>query len=742
MKIKKIHQLLWIFTLISLLLCSFTISGIASAATPNVVFVSENGSDSNSGTSESQALKSFQKVFDILDGKGGIIVVCGDVAITDGAISTTSTKRYDVPEQTGKLTITGKYNGVDYNGKLMLGAKNNGAKIILGFLSDTYIGDLEICYNCENKTGTSAEIWSGTRLEIGGNVKTSATGKKNKITIRTGLYGADCEEAWLTVLAGEWNYIQGGNSRKNVGTSHLTFGGTALAQYIQCGGTNTNVNVSKAEITGGSVAKALYVNGYGTSTKIAQMNTSNITISGGEITALFDARNVYSPVSGTVTLTFTGNGADHVNEIDMNRESMVAGHKEMIFNDTCNPVIQADLSSWDDVVIKNEGSVTFLTEYHAPAETLTIEAGCQALFNAALNDTVPQYAGAGTASLTYDISRTHPNYTESFVMALENPKKSDGTDTDKEQGMALWGNEIFVFQNGGLCKVYDLNTKESNPVSTFMLGSYNTGTPSSAYENHCNTVMFGENHYVDPQSGIINPIPLLYVRTGNDSGQDDVGYYNRLAIENIERNESNGVVTFSSSLLQTIIYSDYYDGTKTIDDYNSDHNTSYVPVAGFGSPMWLVDTENQALYILSAKYRTIYGAVGDTDTYPGYISTADNYYVITKFELPNLHDGSQIVLTPMDIIDQFTTSFTAFATQGGTLYDNKIIYTFGFGQIKELNPNKIVIFDLAGRQIQSELELWDSMFAFDEIESCVVFGDSLLVNTQDGYIYRLSKTAN
>lgn len=738
MKHNIFYQLLCMITIMAFLTCSFTIPKAEASTATDIVFVSEDGSDSNSGTSELQALKTFQKAFDILDGRGGTIVVCGDVAIIDGATSTKSTIHYDVPEQAGKLTITGKYNGIDYNGNLMLGAKNNGAKIILGFLSETYIGDIEICYNCEKKTGTSAEIWSGTKLVIGEGVKTSATGKKNKITIRTGLYDTNCGEAWLTVLSGEWNYIQGGNSRKNVGISHLSFGGTALAQYIQCGGTNTNVNVSKAEITGGAVAKALYANGYGTSTKTAQMNTSEITIQGGEITALYDARNEYSPISGSVTLTFTGNGADHVNEINMNYANMVAGNKEMVFSNTYNPAIQSNISSWDDVVIKNNGTVTFLTEYCAPTGTLVIEAGSQALFNAAVNNSVPQHAGSGTVSLTNNISRTHSNYIESFVMALENPKAPDGTDIVKEQGMALWGDEIFVFQNSGLCSVYDLNTKASQPIDKFMLGSYNTGTPSSAYENHCNTVMFGENHYVDPQSGITNPIPLLYVRTGNDSGQDSDGYYNRLAIENVERDESNGVVTFTSTLLQTIIYSDFYDGTKTVVDYNNEHNTSYVPVAGFGSPMWLVDTENQALYILSAKYRTIYGAVGDTDTYPGYNSTADNYYVITKFQLPDLQDGSQVILTPMDIVDQFTTPFTAFATQGGTLYNNKIIYTFGFGQIKELNPNKIVIFDLGGKQIQSELELWDSMFAFDEVESCVVYGNSLLVNTQDGYIYRIT----
>ena len=78
--------------------------------------------------------------------------------------------------------------------------------------------------------------------------------------------------------------------------------------------------------------------------------------------------------------------------------------------------------------------------------------------------------------------------------------------------------------------------------------------------------------------------------------------------------------------------------------------------------MWLVNTKENAVYMLSAKYRTTYGSVGDTVNYPGYESVNDNYYIITKFNLPSLSAGEQVVLTPTDIIDQFTTDFAAFAT--------------------------------------------------------------------------------
>lgn len=250
--------------------------------------------------------------------------------------------------------------------------------------------------------------------------------------------------------------------------------------------------------------------------------------------------------------------------------------------------------------------------------------------------------------------------------------------------------------------------------------------------------MFGENHYTDPQTGAINELPLLYVRTGNSSGADNIGYYNRLAVESITKTESNGVVSFSSRLLQTIIYSDTYDGGKNIANYNDEHGTAYLPAAGFGAPMWLVNTKENAVYMLSAKYRTTYGSVGDTVNYPGYESVNDNYYIITKFNLPSLSAGEQVVLTPTDIMISSQLILQHLQHRVGTVFDDKIIYTFGFGQIRELNPNKILIFDLQEKRICHELILCDSMFAFDEIESCVVYGNSLLVNTQGGYIYQLA----
>lgn len=660
------------------------------------------------------------------------------ITIAVAGSSATTTIQVTMPAQAKQTRITSSFGGIDYHAKLILGGENNDSKIIFCFASDTVMEKIGICYSRPNGNGTSAEIWSGPDLTIGEGVCVTATGKENQITLRTGLYTASISQAKLSVMSGNWNYVQGGNSRYGVEVSQLSFGGQAVAQYLQCGGTNTSVGSSTVNISGGVILNALYVNGYGTSSKPANLATSHITISGGDIAAIYDARNTYGAVTGTTTITITGIGADGIELVNLNYKQTISGTKTLCFEAALSAVVKANFAQWNVVEITDNSVVVFFTEYVSPTSRLVIEQGSSVLLNSLFNTSVPSYEGSGAATVTSSISRSHDDYTESLYMALDNQKLADGTDVDKEQGMALWGNELFVMQNNGVCKVYNLSTKSSTPISVFHLGSYNEGTPTADYANHCNTVMFGSDHYTNPSTNVENPIPLLYVRTGNASGADADGYIARLAVENVIRTEENGVVSFSAQTLQTIIYNDCYDGNKTIDDYNAAYNTSYVAPSGFGAPMWLVDDATDSLYILSAKYRTTYGSVGQTDVYPGYNSISDNYYVITRFDLPELSDGSTVVLTPMDITDQFTTEFAAFSTQGGTLYNHKIIYTFGFGQISALNPNKILVFDLQNECISHRLSLSRSMFAFDEIEACVVYNGKLLVNTQGGYIYELS----
>ena len=148
----------------------------------------------------------------------------------------------------------------------------------------------------------------------------------------------------------------------------------------------------------------------------------------------------------------------------------------------------------------------------------------------------------------------------------------------------------------------------------------------------------------------------------------------------------------------------------------------------WGAPAFFVDSDNQALYIFSARYRT-------TKAYLEHYN--QNAFIITKFHLPSLESNNRIILTAKDIIDQFTTPFDILFTQGGTLHQNKIYYTFGFGN--EDYPIGIRVFDLEKKCIIAKIDLSDSICASEEIECCAFYCGSLLCNTNDGNIYSIQE---
>lgn len=275
------------------------------------------------------------------------------------------------------------------------------------------------------------------------------------------------------------------------------------------------------------------------------------------------------------------------------------------------------------------------------------------------------------------------------------------------QGMAIYGNEAFVLYHTGVCSVYDLITRSEIPIASFRLASYNEGFPTSQYINHANQSMFSNKYYRK------NKIPLLYITTGNDGGEDEDGFFYRCAVENvIKENDKTGNITFTSELLQIISY-------KNI----GIENTKWEAPC-WGAPAFFVDSEKDLLYIFSARYRT-------TKAFSEFYSK--NAYIITKFRLPDVDGEKNVILTASDIIDQFTASFDIPFTQGGTLYRDKIYYTFGFGN--DDYPVGIRIYDLDSKCLKERIDLSHSVFANEEIECCAFYKSNLLCNTNSGNIY-------
>lgn len=282
------------------------------------------------------------------------------------------------------------------------------------------------------------------------------------------------------------------------------------------------------------------------------------------------------------------------------------------------------------------------------------------------------------------------------------------------QGMAIYGDMAFILYHTGMCGIYDLKNRNPDAAARFWLASANGGDPAGEYANHANQCMFSE---LFSEGG---ELPLLYVTAGNGAAGDEKGYYYRCAVEDIHIEKSGDhILGASSRLVQTISYLD------------RDVDLSCFEPPCWGCPAWFVDSENKAIYIFSSRYRT-------TKKFLPYYG--QNRYIITRFDMPEPFSANFVILTGADIKEQFTVPFDILFTQGGTLRNGKIYYTFGMGS--STYPLGLRIIDLREKQVCNAEDLSTSCFSNEEIECCAFYGNHLLCNTNStdiavGGIYSL-----
>ncbi|MBR2615809.1 MAG: hypothetical protein IKC69_03945 [Clostridia bacterium] len=285
-----------------------------------------------------------------------------------------------------------------------------------------------------------------------------------------------------------------------------------------------------------------------------------------------------------------------------------------------------------------------------------------------------------------------------LFMEFENPTEAFLGKRTSVQGFAVHGDNGFLLFHSGVAAVYDLISKKKEPISVFKLGSFHDGVPDKRYANHANDAMFGA-HLVGEE------FPLLYVTAGNSGESDERGFIGYCAVEQLRREEDG----FTSETVQRIYYKN--EGIE---------NTPY-EAPGWGWPAWLVDVEGGWCYTFSARYRT-----------RKEFSKPDNVYIVTKFPLPDPTSGD-VTLTPKDILEQFTLPFHVFITQGGTIRNGKLWYTFGFG--REEYPNALRMIDLKEKKYELCEDLGDTPFADEEVECCAFYREKLLINTQKCKIF-------
>lgn len=274
------------------------------------------------------------------------------------------------------------------------------------------------------------------------------------------------------------------------------------------------------------------------------------------------------------------------------------------------------------------------------------------------------------------------------------------------QGMGIWADRAFVLYHTGMCGVYDLKSGTAVPLDLFPLGSYNEGTPTVDYANHANQCMFSGLCLGD------NSIPLLYVTAGKGTGLDADGYFYRCVVENIRLKDGK----YCAQTVQTITFAP--EGLE---------NTPFQAPC-WGCPSFLPDTETGSLYIFSARFRTTRAFLDRKN---------ENAYIITRFPLPDPAAGGLVRLTARNILDQFTVPFDVLFTQGGTIRNGKLYYTFGFPA--QDYPLAMRVYDLQKKCLAARVDLSGSAMGDEEIECCAFWGNTLLCDTCQGGIYAVQE---
>lgn len=259
------------------------------------------------------------------------------------------------------------------------------------------------------------------------------------------------------------------------------------------------------------------------------------------------------------------------------------------------------------------------------------------------------------------------------------------------QGMALWGDWLLSFEDGGYCRVYDRSGDTLRHEADFTIASADPA-------NHCNQANLG----VEQLPG--SEMPVVYLTVGKPGSPLDM----RCHVESIERSGRK----WSSRLVQTI-------ELDTTGWYAAGLNTI------FGAPSWLIDRDKKSIWVFSAKLRTLPSTTPSFDM---------NHYVATKFRLPAIAEGEFVRFTVDDVLDQAVFEMDVYATQSGCIHDGKIYYSFGFGHHKTpLTHSKVRVYDLDKRCIAARIEL-DSLIP-EECEAVAIDGDRMLINTNSRLIY-------
>lgn len=242
------------------------------------------------------------------------------------------------------------------------------------------------------------------------------------------------------------------------------------------------------------------------------------------------------------------------------------------------------------------------------------------------------------------------------------------------QGMAIWEDNAYLFNDGGHCRVLDLETEEV---------IYEFDLASSGEKMHVNAACFGVETIDD------NDIPVIYVSEYKSPS--------RCFVENI--------INQNSVLVQTI---------------QAIENEKNMVVQ-----TWVVDNNNNNLYAI-ARQSSPDGGKNSTRIR------------IIKYRLPKLNEGSNIILSEKDQLDVFFVDFESGTQggiiKGRFLYLPTGLQESARGAF---NAKRVLqVIDLKKKKLIRQMDL--TYITTNEPEDIdFYYGSALLYCGQQGGIYEI-----
>lgn len=243
------------------------------------------------------------------------------------------------------------------------------------------------------------------------------------------------------------------------------------------------------------------------------------------------------------------------------------------------------------------------------------------------------------------------------------------------QGMAIFGDYAYLANEGGLCRILDL--KKGKVLREFHF-------ESSSKDNHVNSASFGKAIYKGTH------VPLIYLSECMVKG--------RCFVERITAD--------SSELVQTIQATKKGKIERMTD--------------------WVVDNERNCLYAITRNRKLVLDSVGNIKSY------------ITKYRLPSVDEGKNIILAEQDVLDQFEVLFPNIL-QGCKIRGKYLYLVTGLQQTYSYSKESqraIIVIDLQKKRIKKIKDL--TYVTTNEPEDIDFYkGKCLMYCGQEGGLYEI-----